>query len=260
MDLDPLLGRTLVLVAHPDDEAICSGGLLQRMREPIVIFATDGAPRDSFFWSRFGSRDAYAAVRAGEARQALHAAGVEHYAFLADKDVFIDQELFRSLDPAAGRLLDWVRHFRAEAILTLAYEGGHPDHDACSFLAACVGREFPLDVWEMPAYHRSTDGVAVRQEFLSVTDDAIALELTTAELARKRTICAAYESQCDVLAEFQLDIERFRPQPAYDFTRPPHPGVLNYEAWKWPMTGAELCAEFQRCLSGRSGERREASA
>jgi N-acetylglucosamine malate deacetylase 2 len=260
MDIDPLLGRTLVLVAHPDDEAICCGGLLQRMNEPIVIFATDGAPRDSFFWSRFGSRDAYAAIRAGEARHALHAAGVEHYAFLSDDDVFPDQELFRSVDSAADRLLDWVRHFRAEAILTLAYEGGHPDHDSCSFLAACIGREFPLDVWEMPAYHRSTDGVIVRQEFLSVTDDAIALPLTPAELARKRTMCAAYESQRDVVAEFELDVERFRPQPAYDYTRPPHPGVLNYEAWKWPMTGSEVCAAFQRCLSGRAGERREASA
>lgn len=260
MGPDPLLGRTLVLVAHPDDEAIVCGGLLQRMREPIVLFATDGAPRDSFFWSRYGSREAYAGIRAREARQALRAVGVEHYAFLAHDGVFVDQELFRRLDAAAGPLLEWVRHYRPQTVLTLAYEGGHPDHDACSFLAACVRREYALDVWEMPAYHRSTGGVTVRQEFLSVAEDEVTLTLTSAELARKSTMCAAYQSQRSVLEEFQLTVERFRPQPAYDYTRPPHPGVLNYEAWQWSMTGAELSAEFVRHLSRRGWERRKASA
>ena len=50
--LAPLLGRTLVIVAHPDDETITCGGLLQRMRDPCVVFATDGAPEDAYFWSR----------------------------------------------------------------------------------------------------------------------------------------------------------------------------------------------------------------
>ena len=39
--------------------------------------------------------------------------------------------------------------------------------------------------------------------------------------------------------------------------RPPHEGVLNYEAWQWPVTGRELCAEFDRFL--RSGARSEHS-
>ena len=82
--------------------------------------------------------------------------------------------------------------------------------------------------------------------------------LTSAELARKRAMCAAYESQRDVIVEFQLEVERFRPQPAYDYSRPPLPGVLNYEAWRWQMTGSQLCAEFSRFLLEHG--RREASA
>ena len=66
--LAPLLGRTLVIVGHPDDEAVGCGGLLQRMREPIVLFCTDGAPRDPFFWERYGSREAYARERREEVR------------------------------------------------------------------------------------------------------------------------------------------------------------------------------------------------
>src|SRR5207248_225254 len=55
-DLEPLLGRTLVLVAHQDDETIGCGALLQRMRDPLVVFGTDGAPRDQKFWHGLGTR------------------------------------------------------------------------------------------------------------------------------------------------------------------------------------------------------------
>ena len=46
-ELEILLGKTVVIVAHPDDEAAGCGVLLQRMQDPIVVFATDGAPADS---------------------------------------------------------------------------------------------------------------------------------------------------------------------------------------------------------------------
>src|SRR6516162_10812632 len=67
----PLLGSTLALVAHPDDEVIVCGALMQRMQRAVVVFATDGAPRRQHFWQQYGSRHAYAAVRRQEARQAL---------------------------------------------------------------------------------------------------------------------------------------------------------------------------------------------
>src|SRR5205085_9356681 len=69
--LAQILGRTMVLVAHPDDESIACGGLLQKMRSPFVVFATDGAPEDDFFWGRYGSRAAYSKLRQEEALSAL---------------------------------------------------------------------------------------------------------------------------------------------------------------------------------------------
>ncbi|MFB3812617.1 MAG: hypothetical protein ACE14L_00785 [Terriglobales bacterium] len=55
----PALGRTLVLVAHPDDETGGCGGLLQRLCDPVVVFSTDGAPQDPYFWRRHGSPQNY---------------------------------------------------------------------------------------------------------------------------------------------------------------------------------------------------------
>ena len=45
LDIQILLGRTMVLVAHPDDECVLCGGILQKMRDPVVVYATDGAHR-----------------------------------------------------------------------------------------------------------------------------------------------------------------------------------------------------------------------
>ena len=55
---------------------------------------------------------------------------------------------------------------------------------------------------------------------------------------------AAYDSQAEGLREFLPYGERFRPMKSYDFSQPPHAGVLNYEAWQWPMKGKDLCRSF----------------
>jgi len=149
-----LTGRVMVLVAHADDESVGYGALLQRMREAVVVIATDGAPRDSYFWERFGSRDSYAAVRRDEARRAMQVAGVRELVLLAEEDSRLeDQRLFLNLAAAYGRLEKLVERVRPEAIATLAYEGGHPDHDSCSLLGARLGERFALPVWEAPLYH-----------------------------------------------------------------------------------------------------------
>ena len=58
-------GRVMVLVAHADDESVAYGALLQRMREAVVVIATDGAPQDSYFWGRFGSGEAMGGASGG---------------------------------------------------------------------------------------------------------------------------------------------------------------------------------------------------
>ena len=272
--LAPLLGKTLVLVAHPDDEAAGCGVLLQRIRQPVVVFATDGAPHDSFFWNKFGSREAYVQIRRDEARQALALLGIRDIEFLrggngsgaennrgandADGEGgFADQELFRSLETADAAIKQLVEQYRPEALLTLAYEGGHPDHDTCSFLGSLAGMDFSIPVWEFPLYHRSTDGLTVRQHFSQDDDDQVVLQATSDEEELKRRMLQAYKSQAHILSEFQPELECFRLQPKYDYSQPPQPGTLNYEAWQWPATGRELCAAFDRFL--RSGARSEHS-
>ena len=245
--IDELLGRTLVLVAHPDDECIAFGALLQRMREPVVVFATNGSPHDPYFWQQYGSREAYAGLRREEAFASMHAAGVKDVVFLpdlTDGEVLVDQELFQHLRPGYDLLVELVRRRMVQAILTLSYEGGHPDHDSCAFLSAQLARQFNLPCWEAPLYHRLPEGGGIFQDFVGDTCEAVDVKPTPHELEAKRAMCLSYPSQGDFLAHFDAMKEFVRPQPAYDFTRPPHDGKTNYEIWQWNMTAQQVCGAF----------------
>jgi len=249
--IEELLGRTLVLVAHPDDECIAFGALLQRIRDPIVVFATNGSPQDPYFWQQYGSREAYAALRRKEVFASMHAAGVKNVVFLPDLpdgEKLVDQELFLNLGAAYQLLSELAQRRMVQALLTLAYEGGHPDHDSCSFLAAQLAKHFHIPCWEAPLYHRLPDGGGVFQGFMGDTSEEIDVTPTPSEQAAKREMCMAYPSQGDFLTHFDVSKEHVRPQPVYDFTKPPHEGKLNYEIWQWSMTVQQVCGAFAEFL------------
>jgi len=250
--IQPLLGTTLVLVAHPDDEVVTCGGLMQHMQRAVVAFTTDGAPRDENFWKKFGSREAYADVRRQEARRALRTAGASPI-FVSDRvpGGIADQELFRNLPAAVDAVTDVVAEIEPECILTLAYEGGHPDHDAACFIASLIGRDAALPVWECPLYHRNADGSGVVQAFYARTGEELELLSECEQLRKKIAMLHAYASQNLVLESFRPDYEVYRPLAVYDFTRPPLPWKLNYEWWGWAMKGEEVSAAFAKYLRKR---------
>ncbi len=65
--------RTMVIVAHPDDEIIGAGIHLELWPNLTIVHATDGAPRNSDFarLAGFVNADAYAAARFEEVADAL---------------------------------------------------------------------------------------------------------------------------------------------------------------------------------------------
>jgi LmbE family N-acetylglucosaminyl deacetylase len=247
--LRPLLDATLVVVAHPDDEVIACAALMQKMRQAVVVFATDGAPHEEGFWRQYGSRQAYAELRRHEARHALRIVSACPV-FLADyvKGGIADQELFRNLPAAIAALEKIVVRVGPASLLTLAYQGGHPDHDAACFMASVVGRRAVLPVWECPLYHRNADGSSALQTFPALTGGEVALHCECPLLQKKIQMFRAYESQRPILESFRPDYETYRPLADYDFTRPPLPWKLNYEMWGWQMSGTELASAFAKYL------------
>jgi LmbE family N-acetylglucosaminyl deacetylase len=231
-----LSSRLLVVVAHPDDETVGAGALLSRHPDAWIVHATEGAPRERRFMARSfsGTREEYALARRGEleAAMALVGIGPDRLRHLG----VTDQEAVFEIPRMVEGIRRAVREIEPGAVLTLAYEGGHPDHDAVA-LAVHTAAE-GIEILEMPLY-RAEPGTErmVVQEFLPGPPE-IHLALTDEERKLKRRMIEAFATQEETLRAFlPLRDERFRPAPVYDFSRPPHPGPPQYEIWGFPMTG-----------------------
>lgn len=232
--------RVVIVTAHPDDETVACGALLLRLRGAQLVVVTDGAPRDLADARTLGfdSADRYAAARRRELFNALSIVG------LARSDVtelhLADQQSAYHLDRITPRLAGLFASRGTGIVLTHAYEGGHPDHDAVAFAVHCacsmrrsVGHR--IDIIEMPLYRLGSSG-EIRQSFCG--DAGLEVVLTPAETALKRRMIACYETQRHTLEGFAVDIERYRCAPVYDFTQLPNDGRLLYERHSWNMDGA----------------------
>ena len=258
-------GRTILVFAHPDDETLACGALLPRLEDVTVVHVTDGAPRNGEDARRrgFDTPADYAAARRGELAAAVALAGLaeERLLFL---DV-ADQGAAFALADIARRLAPLLQD--ADRVITHAYEGGHPDHDAvCWAVHAALqlleapgssartlsprgrgqgeGGATPSNKSppltrpariEVPLYRLGPDGGWLRQTFEEA--GGTILHLTAAERELKARMIAAHASQAETLAGFGVADERYRLAPAHDFGRLPNGGELLYERYGWGLTG-----------------------
>lgn len=232
--------RVALVVAHPDDETLAIGGQLPRLDGITIVHVTDGAPPDlrDAQAKGFATAEDYAAARRGELARAMALAGIDDTQRVS-LDV-PDQGAARAMVAIADRLASLFTERRIEAVLTHAYEGGHPDHDAVAFAVRKAARRTWAAVVEMPFYRAGPEGW-VRQAFAAPpageAPTEIVRPLSPDELAAKRAMLATFESQRDVLEGFTDTAERFRPAPAVDFTVLPNGGHLLYESFGWAFTG-----------------------
>jgi N-acetylglucosamine malate deacetylase 2 len=243
----------IVVAAHPDDEVIGAAIWLHRHRgsDVHILHITDGSPRDLQNARELGflTREDYANARRRELRSALTLVGIpeEHCISIA----FPDKEAFLHLPALIDQLGLIVDSLNPQLVLSPAYEGGHPDHDAAAFAVAAVRSHRPWFAHrEYPLYHAGPGGGMVTGTFIErglAEEEVIALAQEERSLKRKMLDC--FETQQQILSHFSLDDERFRDAPAYDFSEPPHSGPLLYELWGWEITGGQWRQETRRAYS-----------
>ena len=229
-NIEQLLRSTLIIVAHPDDESIGCGILLQRIAAPTVLVCTDGAPSHALLWHRKGyhTREEYARKRAAELHAALEIAGVRSKHVMTG---IPDQQLHLYLVQAANHIEMYAKQIHPDSILTHAYEGGHPDHDACAFLAHWIGERLSIKVWEMPFYHqRHAGSPLINQQFFSPSPNEVLLSVSPAEISRKEWMLRQHRTQEQVVSKFDPVRELFRPQPKYNFSVSPNPAQQGFAA------------------------------
>ena len=255
--------KSLMVFAHPDDEAIALGARLARFRDALFVHVTDGAPRNGQD-SRdhgFARLEDYRQARREEFRKALACAGIGD---AAQECLDIpDQEASLHLAEIAMRLCRILEQIEPEVVFTHPYEGGHPDHDACAFAvhqAVAVHAQrghTPPEILEAAFYHAGSDGL-LTGSFLRRPERMleVAYPLSAAERERKRAVLDCFATQRPTLSLFRLDTERYRVAPAYDFRRPAHTVPVHYDRQPWGMTSerfSELAREAREILLQEAG-------
>ncbi len=244
----------VIVAAHPDDEVIGMGARLKRLRNATVVYVTDGVPKDIrySFSAGYPSREAYSRARVKEGSEALALAD-----FTEDDLVrlrFTDQEVSFFLVGLTLQLCQIFKKIKPVAVFTHPYEGGHPDHDSVSFAVSSakkiLKRESP-PVYEFTSYHGFW-GQIETGEFLPQNRKQRRYSLNSEDFRLKSSMLACFESQIAMLKNFSCGHEDFRRSPSYNYSAPPHKGVLFYEMFDWNMTGRKwrALAEDARRLLG----------
>ena len=235
--------RSLTLMAvhaHPDDESSSTGGVLARYSEEgvttVVVTCTNGEYGDGPGHVKPGEAghdpDSVAKTRLAELDHACAHLGVTHLETLGYHDSGMPDWRYKDhghvfcnvpLDESAGRVVELVRRYRPDVVVTYSdFAGGynHPDHRQAHLVAVEAFRRsgIPSKLYFIARRLRDWDKLQERMEaadievpapprrqldpeFLRQLEAQEALITTTVDTtavaARKRAALAAHASQLD---------------------------------------------------------------
>jgi LmbE family N-acetylglucosaminyl deacetylase len=244
--------HVLFVFAHQDDECLISTRIAREGHaghRVHCVFLTNGR----------GRRGIEPAVRDAESRHVLCELGVaaEDLHFLGTRREIDDLELSEKLDEALQLVEQAVGAHPIRRIYCLAWEGGHPDHDASHVVALAFGirRGLLSRTWQFSAYH----GRRLPWKLFRVAAPfarpgrRIRRRLSASEGLRHAVLCWSYPSQrrswLGLFPELLVQRGVLR-REAIDSVDPralrqrPHPGRLLYES----MFGVSYAA-FERSAS-----------
>ncbi len=132
--------KLMCVVAHPDDECFAFGGALalaaDRGIETYVICLTDGQAATNRGDAATGA--ALGAIRRDEFRRSCEVLGVTQHELMDYQDGRLESVEFPA---AAGRLVERMRQFKPDVVMTFGGDGGlntHADHMIASMLTTAA--------------------------------------------------------------------------------------------------------------------------
>ena len=225
--------HALFVFAHQDDEIAGAARIahLARMGATIsCVYLTNGE-----------GRNVRSADRDEESRRVLTRLGVDlaRVHFLGSDERLPDGLLVEHLDRAFALLESRVTD-AVDEVWTLAWEGGHQDHDAAHVVAIAFANKHGAPVFELPLYHGHRMRGALFQTLapLRVGAPWIGRRVPIGEGLRLLALCRFYRSQRRTWlgllpgAFIRLIVGQREWTRAADVTRlasRPHEGVLFYE-------------------------------
>jgi LmbE family N-acetylglucosaminyl deacetylase len=132
--------KLMCVTAHPDDECFAFGGALalaaDRGVETYVICLTDGQAAANR--GEAATAAALGAIRREEFRRSCEVLGVTQHELMDYHDARLE---FTEFSPAARRLVERIRWFKPDVVITFGGDGGqnnHADHMMASMLTTAA--------------------------------------------------------------------------------------------------------------------------
>ena len=275
--------NVVFVFAHQDDEIAFASRIryaLERGDRVDCICLTDGAPRvgarsedegspgatshettphppaapSPLTRGEGGDPAATAQIRDEESRRALEKLGAAPL-IVAPQERIADGTLPEQLDRAFAFLESVAAH--ADEIVTLAWEGGHQDHDAAFLVAAAFARQKGIRCLEMPLYNGEHTPGAFFRVLHPVGDGWTSRRITLRERIHDILLARFYPSQRKSwlgLAPLMLlgrPRELTRVADLRRAATPPHRGSLLYERrFRYPY--ARFAGHAARFLRSRA--------
>jgi LmbE family N-acetylglucosaminyl deacetylase len=132
--------KLMCVTAHPDDECFAFGGALalygERGVETYVVCLTDG--QAASYRGDAASSEALGKMRREEFRRSCEVLGVTHHELMDYHDGRLE---FVEFPVAAGRLVERIRRYKPDVVMTFGGDGGlttHSDHMMASMLTTAA--------------------------------------------------------------------------------------------------------------------------
>src|SRR2546423_769774 len=137
------MGTLLLVHAHPDDEAVSTGGVMLKARDEghrvVLVTATRGEAGEIYNMDEAASRPRLGEIRAAELENAARILRVNRGEFLGYRDSGMAGTAdnnnpasfhLAAMDEAAGKLVEILREEKPDVVVTYAEDGtyGPPDH------------------------------------------------------------------------------------------------------------------------------------
>ena len=220
--------NVLFVIPHPDDEIVGSCILIKnylRKQKVTLVFITNGviSANTNWFWKRKDYKKDVS-IRYQEMLKSLTNLGVDDF-FLQDIPT---RNLKSNIDKSYFFLKQIILDKNIDTVFCPAYEGGHQDHDVTNFIVSKL-KSF-CKVFEFPEYNFHSR-VINNNTFFEINGSEIVLDLDHKQKKFKNKSINIYKSEKKNLGYINFKQECFRPLARYDYTSPPHKGVLFYRRY-----------------------------
>ncbi|MHB1544853.1 MAG: PIG-L deacetylase family protein [Gammaproteobacteria bacterium] len=230
--------NVLLLLAHNDDEYFSSLHIINEVKSGnrvLVAYLTHG--------SIYGVDSE---TRVAESTRVLIRLGIhpaDIFLLGYENDIFdgrLSERIVDGYEILCSRISE---ELRIDRMYVMAWEGGHPDHDACHMIGVAYARTRNLrqQLYEFPAYHavRSRLKSSGVMKFINSNLDTLSTAPNRVNGFRALCLASSYKSQLSTFLALlpgsatQLLLRGYqecrRVPEDRDYTQPPHNGTLLYE-------------------------------